>query len=461
MTLREAVIIDAVRTPVGRRGGQLANWHPTDLLAHTLRALVDRSGVDVTTLADVVTGCVLQYGEQAGNVSRWASLGAGLPEDLPAVTIDRQCGSGQQAIHFAAQGVRSGEYDFAIGAGVESMSRVDLGPLFNPSQGLGPWYGERALARYDGHIHVQGPSAEMIVKKWGFTREELDAYSAESHRRAHAATEAGYFTRQLVTLDGRDGPMTRDEGIRPEVDLDKMAALRPAFGEDGVLTGGNSSQISDGAAAVLVAERAAAEEAGLRPRAVIRAMAAAADDPALQFTAILPAAHKALDAAGLSRGEPAGDPLLRVATANLALDNPRVEDAAAALLAGIRLPRPVRAAAGSVITDLREGWSYFRSTTWLWVVVLAFAFICAVHQGGFFTLGPVLAKGTGLGERGWGLILSAEALGLLVTGLVLLKVRLERPLFWGMLGTALYGAPLIALGLTDDLATALVAAARR
>jgi len=299
VTLREAVIIDAVRTPVGRRGGQLANWHPTDLLAHTLRALVDRSGVDVTTLADVVTGCVLQYGEQAGNVSRWASLGAGLPEDLPAVTIDRQCGSGQQAIHFAAQGVRSGEYDFAIGAGVESMSRVDLGPLFNPSQGLGPWYGERALARYDGHIHVQGPSAEMIVKKWGFTREELDAYSAESHRRAHAATEAGYFTRQLVTLDGRDGPMTRDEGIRPEVDLDKMAALRPAFGEDGVLTGGNSSQISDGAAAVLVAERAAAEEAGLRPRAVIRAMAAAADDPALQFTAILPAAHKALDAAGL------------------------------------------------------------------------------------------------------------------------------------------------------------------
>lgn len=297
---REAVIIDAVRTPVGRRGGQLAEWHPTDLLAHTLRTLIDRSGVDVTALDDVITGCALQVGEQAGNISRWASLGAGLPEEVPATTIDRQCGSGQQSVHFAAQAIRSGEYDFAIGAGVESMSRVDLGPLFNPGGGLGPWYGDKALARYDGNIYAQGPSAEMIVQKWGFTREELDAYSAESHRRAHVATEAGHFADQLVPLDGRDGPMTRDEGIRDHVDLDKMAALRPAFGPDGALTGGNSSQISDGAAAVLVAERAAAEAAGLRPRAAIRAMAAAADDPALQFTAILPAARKALEAAGLS-----------------------------------------------------------------------------------------------------------------------------------------------------------------
>ncbi|KRF19422.1 acetyl-CoA acetyltransferase [Nocardioides sp. Soil797] len=300
MQQREAVIVDAVRTPVGRRGGQLAHWHPTDLLAHTLRTLVDKSGVDESSLDDVITGCVLQQGEQAGNISRWGSLGAGLPENLPAVTIDRQCGSGQQAIHFAAQAIRSGEYDAAIGAGVESMSRVDLGPLFNPEAGLGPWYGEKALARYDGHIYAQGPSAEMIVKKWGFTREELDAFSAESHRRAHAATEAGHFVDQLVPLDGQNGPMTRDEGIRAHVDLDKMASLRPAFGADGVLTGGNSSQISDGAAAVLVAERAAAEAAGLRPRAVIRAMAAAADDPALQFTAILPAARKALASAGLT-----------------------------------------------------------------------------------------------------------------------------------------------------------------
>ena len=300
MNTREAVIVDAVRTPVGRRGGQLANWHPTDLLAHTLRHLVDRSGVDVRSLSDVITGCVLQYGEQAGNISRWASLGAGLPEEIPATTIDRQCGSGQQAIHFAAQAIRSGEYDFAIGAGVESMSRVDLGPLFNPSDGLGSWYGEMALARYNGNICAQGPSAELIADKWGFTRERLDAFSAESHRRAHAATEAGHLADQMVPLEGRDGPMTRDEGIRPHVDLVAMAALRPAFGADGVLTGGNSSQISDGAAAVLLAERSAAEAAGLRPRAVIRAMAAAADDPVLQFTAILPAARKALAAAGLT-----------------------------------------------------------------------------------------------------------------------------------------------------------------
>lgn len=298
--MREVVIVEAVRTPVGKRGGQLADWHPTDLLAHTLRTLVERSGVDVDAIDDVITGCVIQQGEQAGNISRWASLGAGLPESLPAVTIDRQCGSGQQAIHFAAQSIRSGDCAVAIGAGVESMSRIDLGPLFDPGADLGPWYGERALARYQGTILAQGPSAELIAKKWGFTREDLDAYSAESHRRAHAATEAGHFIRQLVPLDGRDGPMTRDEGIRAVVDLEKMGRLRPAFAEDGVLTGANSSQISDGAAAVLLAERSVAEAAGLRPRAVIRSMAAAGDDPLLQFTAILPAARKALESAGLT-----------------------------------------------------------------------------------------------------------------------------------------------------------------
>lgn len=300
MHAREAVIVDAVRTPVGRRGGQLADWHPTDLLALTLRTLVDRSRVDETALADVITGCGLQTGEQAGNISRWASLGAGLPETLPATTIDRQCGSGQQAVHFAAQAVRSGEYDVAIGAGVESMSRVDLGPLFNPEQGLGPWYGEQALARYDGNLCAQGPSAELVARRWGLAREELDAYSAESHRRAHAATEAGRFAHQMVPLDGRDGPMTRDEGIRATVDLAKMASLRPVFASDGVLTGGNSSQISDGAAAVLVADRSTAEAAGLRPRATVRAMAVAGGDPLLQFTAILDATRKALQAAGLT-----------------------------------------------------------------------------------------------------------------------------------------------------------------
>lgn len=255
---------------------------------------------DVNSLSDVITGCGLQQGEQAGNISRWASIGAGFPEDLPGTTIDRQCGSGQQAVHFAAQAIRSGEYDFAIGAGVESMSRVDLGPLFNPDAGLGPWYGDKALARYNGDIYAQGPSAELVVEKWGFTRQQLDEFSAESHRRAYAATEAGWFADALVPLDGRGGPMLRDEGIREHVDMEKMASLRPAFGPDGVLTGGNSSQISDGAAAVLVAERSAAEAAGHRPRALIKAMAVAADDPKLQFTAILPAARKALAQAGLT-----------------------------------------------------------------------------------------------------------------------------------------------------------------
>jgi acetyl-CoA acyltransferase len=305
MSSREAVIVDAVRTPVGRRGGQLSGWHPTDLLAQTLRTLVDRTGVDTDSIGDVIAGCVLQTGEQAGNIARWAALGAGLPLSLAATTIDRQCGSGQQAVHFAAQGVLSGDYDFAIGGGVESMSRVDLGPLFEPSMGLGPWYGERALARFDGNLCAQGPSAEMLVRAWGLTRDELDGFSAESHRRAHAATESGLFTDHLVPLDvpGEDGSsvrMARDEGIRPSVDRQKMAKLKPVFDDDGVVTAGNSSQISDGAAAVLVAERSAANAAGLKTRAVIRSMAVAADDPILQFTAILPAARMALDRAGLT-----------------------------------------------------------------------------------------------------------------------------------------------------------------
>lgn len=305
MNPREAVIVEAVRTPVGRRHGLLAGWHPTDLLAHTLRTLVDRSGVDPDLVADVVTGCVLQYGEQAGNISRWAALGAGLPEHLPATTIDRQCGSGQQAVHFAAQAVRSGEYDFAIGCGVESMSRVDLGPLFNPAGGLGPWYGGRALARYEGNLRAQGPSAELVARKWGLTREDLDTYSAESHRRADTATEAGAFARQLVPITpdrscDEAALLIRDEGIRSTLDPSRMAALKPVFAEDGLITAGNASQISDGAAAVLVAERRAAEAAGLQPIAVIRAMAVAADDPILQFTAVMPAARMALDRARLS-----------------------------------------------------------------------------------------------------------------------------------------------------------------
>jgi len=303
--MREAVIIDAVRTPVGKCGGQLKDWHPTDLLAHTLHTLVERTGVAPERLADVITGCAIQSGEQAGNIGRWAALGAGLPQAVAATTIDRQCGSGQQAVHFAAQGVRSGEYDFAIGCGVESMTRIDLGPLFNPAAGLGPWYGQSALTRYEGNLLAQGPSAELVVRRWGMTRAELDAFSIESHRRAAKATDAGAFADHLVRIkmtreDGSTAIMMRDEGIRAAIDPAKISSLRPVFAADGAITAGNSSQISDGAAAVLVADRATAEAAGMRPKAVIRAMAVAADDPILQFTAILPAARKALEQAGLS-----------------------------------------------------------------------------------------------------------------------------------------------------------------
>lgn len=305
---RDAVIVDAVRTPVGKRGGRLSSWHPADLLAHTLHHLVERSGLDPERLSDVIVGCALQRGEQAGNIARNALLGADLPITLPGTTLDRQCGSGQQAVHFAAQAIRSGEYDFAVGAGVESMSRVDLGPLFAPGAARGDWYGERALARFGGNLPAQGPSVELVAKKWGFTRERLDEFSVRSHRLAAAATEAGWFASAFVPLEGtdKDGvrtPMTRDEGIRADVDPLRVAALTPVFSPDGVITAGNASQMSDGAGALLIAERAAAEAAGLRPRARIVSMAVAADDPVLQFTAILPASRKALAQAGLSIGD--------------------------------------------------------------------------------------------------------------------------------------------------------------
>ncbi|MEO7132035.1 MAG: thiolase family protein [Dermatophilaceae bacterium] len=305
---REAVLVDAVRTPVGKRGGQLSGWHPTDLLAHTLATLVERTGLAPERLADVIVGCAAQRGEQSGNIARNAVLGAGFPESLPGTTLDRQCGSGQQAVHFAAQAVRSGEYDFAIGAGVESMSRIDLGPLFNPGGPQGDWYGEKALARYDGNLPAQGLSIELIVDKWGFTREQLDEFAAGSHAKAHHATVAGYFADQLVPIelkaeDGSASRMTRDEGIRANIDRARMAALAPVFRPDGVVTAANASQMSDGAAALLVADRSAAEAAGLRPRARIVSMAVAADDPVLQFTAILPASRKALEQSGLSIGD--------------------------------------------------------------------------------------------------------------------------------------------------------------
>ena len=305
MINREAVIVDAVRTPVGRRGGVLSQWHPADLLGRTLRHLVDRSGVDSSTVDDVIAGCVLQQDQQSSNIARHAVLSAGLPESVPAVTVDRQCGSGQQAVSFAAQGVMAGGYDLVIAGGVESMSQVAMPSAFLPGAPLGPQYSPLELERYDGRLMAQGPSSELMNDRFNLSREELDAYSVRSHERALAATRSGAFAKQMVpiTADPHDpnGPcITADEGIREHPDAEKMAGLKTVFAENGRTTAANASQLSDGAAALLVADRGYAEQQGLKPRARFRAMSVAAADPVIQFTAILEATRKALKIAGLS-----------------------------------------------------------------------------------------------------------------------------------------------------------------
>lgn len=299
--MREAVIVDAVRTPVGRRDGALKGWHPVDLLGHTLRALVQRNRLDPALIDDVIAGCVGQAGEQAFNVARNAVLAAGYPESVPGATVDRQCGSSQQAAHFAAQGVIAGSYDVAIACGVECMTRVPMG-----SSGAGPGkpFGPQMMRRYNDVVFHQGISAEMIAERWQISRAELDAFSLESHRRAARATNEGRFCDEItpVTVDSSGGPvqMTRDEGVRADASLEKISALKPAFKSDGVITAANSSQISDGAAAVLVMERATAERLGMRPMARFVAFALAGDDPVIMLTAPIPATRKVLDRAGLS-----------------------------------------------------------------------------------------------------------------------------------------------------------------
>jgi acetyl-CoA acetyltransferase family protein len=296
---REAVIVEAVRTPVGRRGGKLKDWHPVDLLAFALDALIRRAGIDPGQIDDVIAGCVSQVGEQAVNVARNAVLAAGFPESVPGVTIDRQCGSSQQAVHFAAQGVIAGAYDAAIACGVEVMSRVPLGSSYG--NGPGQPFGPRMRARYgDGLVH-QGISAELIADRWNLSRADLDALSLESHRRAARASAEGIFEREIVPLPARDGgePIARDEGFRTDTSMEKLASLKPAFKEDGRITAGNSSQISDGAAALLIMERGVAERMGLRPRARFVSVALAADDPIQMLTAPIPATRRALERAGL------------------------------------------------------------------------------------------------------------------------------------------------------------------
>lgn len=301
---REAVIVDAVRTPVGRRGGALHRWHPVDLLGHTLRALVERTGIDPAEIGDVITGCVIQNDVQAGNIGRHAVLAAGFPESVPAVTVDRQCGSGLQAVSFAAHGVVAGGYDLVVACGVESMSQVPMPTAMTPRAPLGPHYSPRELARYDGGLMAQGASSELLNRTMGVTHTELDDFAERSHRLAHAATEARRFDGQLVpvTVDPDDpgsALVTADEGIRNGLDRAKMASLPTVFDDEGATTAANSSQISDGAAALLLADRDYAGRHGLPAIARLRAHSVAAADPVIQFTAILDATRKALAAAEL------------------------------------------------------------------------------------------------------------------------------------------------------------------
>ena len=291
--MRDAVIVDAVRTPVGKRNGGLAGIHPVDLSAHVLEALAARTGLDPALVDDVIWGCVSQTGEQAVNVARNAALAAGWPEDVVGVTIDRQCGSSQQAAHFAAAGVIAGQYDVAVAGGVEVMSRVPM--LCTVTQGPGLPFGPKMAARYDNNLVPQGISAELIAERWGLGRTALDEIAAASHERAAAATDAGSFAGQLAPL----GEVTADEGIRRESSVETLAGLRPAFKEDGVVTAGNSSQISDGAAALLVTTSEKAAEMGWTPMARLHAFATAGVDPITMLTGPIPATRRVLQRAGL------------------------------------------------------------------------------------------------------------------------------------------------------------------
>ncbi|MGZ4675975.1 MAG: thiolase family protein [Acidimicrobiia bacterium] len=295
-----AVIVDAVRTPLGRRNGKLAGTHPVDLAAHTLRALVERTGIDPALVEDVIMGCVMQVGDQAVNVGRNAALAAGFPENTVGTTVDRQCGSSQQAAHFAAQGVMAGAYDVVIAAGVENMSRVPMGASFLP--GSMP-FGPKMLERYPNLV-PQGISAELIAEKWNISREDNDRFSVQSHHRAAAATAEGRFEREIVpievTTDDGSELMSTDEGIRPDSSMESLGKLKPAFKPDGVITAGNSSQITDGSAAVLVMSEEKAVELGLTPRARFHAFALAGVDPVMMLTGPIPATTKVLERAGMT-----------------------------------------------------------------------------------------------------------------------------------------------------------------
>lgn len=297
--MHEAVVVGAVRTPIGRRNGGLAGHHPVDLSAHVLKALEQRTGIDPASVDDVIWGCVTTIGEQSSNVGRWAALAAGWPETVPGTTVDRACGSSQQAIHFAAAGVMSGQYDVVVAGGVESMSRVPMGAT--RTSGHGEARGPSIRSRYGDADFSQGTAAEMIARRWGFSRAQVDEFSLESHARAAAATASGAFAAEIASLpESAAGPALKtDEGIREGGTLESLGNLRTVFDSAGVITAGNSSQISDGAAAVLITSADKAQELGLTPLAKVHTTAVAAVDPILMLTGPIPATERVLSRSGL------------------------------------------------------------------------------------------------------------------------------------------------------------------
>jgi acetyl-CoA acyltransferase len=298
--MRETVIVEAVRTPVGKRNGGLSDMHAADLSAVVLNELVERAGVDPGVVDDVIWGCVSQVGDQSSNIGRYAVLAAGWPESIPGTTVNRACGSSQQALDYAVQAVMSGQQDVVVAGGVEVMSRVPLGT----ARATGMPYGPKVLARYDDFSFNQGLSAEMIAKKWGFSRTQLDEFSAVSHERAAAAQDAGAFTDQIVPVFPGDAAVVdADEGVRRGTSVEKLAGLKPAFTEDGVIHAGNSSQISDGAAALLVTTSEMALQLGLTPLVRYRAGAVTGADPVLMLTGPIPATEKVLTKAGVPLSE--------------------------------------------------------------------------------------------------------------------------------------------------------------
>jgi len=293
--MRDAVIVGAVRTPVGRRGGGLAGVHPVDLSAHVLRALAERTGFDPAEVDDVHWGCVSQVAEQSWNIGRNAVLAAGWPDTVPSTTIDRQCGSSQQALHFAAATVISGQADLIVAGGVESMTRVPMG---SSGQGADP-YGESVRTRYGVESFNQGVGAEMVAERWGLSRAQLEEYALSSHAAAARAQDSGEFDAEIEPLAG----VKQDEGIRRDTSLEKLAGLKTPFKPDGVVTAGTASQISDGAAALAVTTSEWAAAHGLTPLARVHTAVVAADDPVVMLTAPIPATAKALRRAGLTLAE--------------------------------------------------------------------------------------------------------------------------------------------------------------